>query len=283
MTQLTAKLIFQLPFHLKMQEAYNSSPQSFETESEEIVIYPPLYAPHLAHKKLFALNTKKPRKAELDKLNCIVIDIRRDFLTIPITEEDQKNLVAKARQILYDLLTLCKCRGRQLHISVIDVEHFDYMLRLFNTAGNVMHSTGMSHLTLPSLPFKGSDWHNMCQDLINGNKPELYEILLLDAHSLAYHDPPHAILNAATARDVYIKRFYKSRDRRKAALKSIEQNRPELLQELDCLRRSNNSVKHNGKCQYIEGGKVIEVDSTRAWQLINAVEKAIEYTKSLRC
>lgn len=159
MPKVTAKIIFKLPFSLNMEEVGNSSPQSLKkTRSEEIIIYPPVYAPHLAHRKLWQLKTKKPRKTELNKLNCIVIDIRRYFPTIPITDADQKALVTKAKETLYELLTLLRWRGKQLHISVIDVEHFDFRLRLFDTNGNIIDATGMMHLTLPSLPLKSSDW-----------------------------------------------------------------------------------------------------------------------------
>jgi len=282
MAKVTAKFIFRLPFSLKMQEVRGIKPKRMKREGEEIIIYPPVHTKRdMTEKRLRQLETPKPRITQLNKLNCIVIDIRRDFPTIPLVDEDQKALVIEARQILFDILTLCKCRGRQLHITVIDVEHLDYSLRLFDTEGNMIDATGMGYLTLPSLAFKGSDWNNMCQDLINGNKPELYEILLLDARSLAYHNPPYAILNAATAREVYIKRSFKSRTKRKATLDSLKKNKPELLEELDCLRKTNNLVKHKGKCQYREKGKVIKVDSTRTWQFINAVEEAIEYTKSL--
>lgn len=283
MTQVTAKLIFKLPFTLKMQDVDYANPLPLKRGSEEIVIYLPIYTPNLVHKKLWELNTKKPRKSELDKLNCIVIDIRRDFSTIPPTEREQNELVEKGRDILHNLLTLCRWRGKQLYISVIDVENFDYRLRLFDADGNVIDATGMTHLTLPSLPLKSSDWNNIGQDLISGTMPELYEILLMDARRVVLREPHRAVLDAATAREVYIKRFYKSRKKRESVLNSLKSNKPELLEELDCLRKTNNSVKHKGKCQYRDDktGETIKVDSTRASSFINAVVEAIQYTKSL--
>ena len=67
---------------------------------------------------------------------------------------------------------------------------------------------------------------------------------------------------------------------------SLKEDRPDLYEELDCLRKTNNSVKHTGKCQYYRDrkkGKPIEVDSNRVWKFIGAVEEAIKYTKSLGC
>jgi len=309
MPKVTAKIIFKLPFSLNMEEVGNSSPQSLKkTRSEEIIIYPPVYAPHLAHRKLWQLKTKKPRKTELNKLNCIVIDIRRYFPTIPITDADQKALVTKAKETLYELLTLLRWRGKQLHISVIDVEHFDFRLRLFDTNGNIIDATGMMHLTLPSLPLKSSDWNGICRDLISKNMPELYQTILLDARSVAYHEPRRAVLDAATACEVFIKSFCKTASKNdpnvdpvvysaltpwnagvlhyfhevlKYLFKHSLKEEPDLYRELDCLRKTNNSIKHEGKCQYEDKGKIIQVDSTRATEFINAVDKAIQYTKSL--
>ena len=62
------------------------------------------------------------------------------------------------------------------------------------------------------------------------------------------------------------------------------EDRRALYKELDYLVRANNSVKHAGKCQYKnDKGAVTVVDSTRAKTFIDAVEEAIQYTKSLSC
>lgn len=282
MPQVTAKFIFRLPFFLKMQEVRGIRPKSMTREGEEIIIYPPVHTEkNMIEKRLWQLKTPKPNITQLDKLNCVVIDIRRDFPTIPTSEEDQEELLTKARKILHNILALCRHR-RKIHIGMINIENLDYRLRLFDAGGKLIDATGMTHLTVPAPPFQSSDWDDICQDALSGIMPELHEIFLLDALSVVSQEPRRAVLDTSTAREIYVKRFYKSPSKRKAALNSLKKNKPELLEELDCLQKTNISVKHEGKCQYKDDkDKIVKVDSPRARKFISAVKEAIEYSRSL--
>jgi len=315
MPQVTAKFIFRLPFFLKMQEVRDIRPKSMTRESEEIIIYPPVHTEkNMIEKRLRRLKTPKPNITQLDKLNCIVIDIRRDFPTIPTSEEDQKELLAKARKILHNILALCRYRGK-IHIGMINVENLDYRLRLFDAGGNLIDATGMTHLTVPSPPFQSSDWNDICQDALSGIMPELHEIFLLDARSVVSQEPRRAVLDAAIACEVFIKKFCETGSKSSpkvdpivySALKqskkkegeilfylhevlkylfghSLKNDKQDLYEKLDCLRKTNNSVKHEGKCQYKEKGrkgKIKKVNAPEAREFIGAVKGAIEYTRSL--
>ena len=78
--QITAKFIFQLPFYLKMQEVRNIKPKSVKREGEDITINPPVHsAKNMTERRLWPLETPKPTETQLDKLNCVVIDIKGDF------------------------------------------------------------------------------------------------------------------------------------------------------------------------------------------------------------
>lgn len=309
-TQITAKFIFQLPFCLKMQEVRSIRPKSVKRQGEEIIIYPPVYAKTLIEERLWQLKTQKPRITQLDKLNCIVIDIRRDFQNLQKAEEASEELLAKARENLYQLLNLCRKRGI-LHIGIVNIEKLDYRLRFFDADGNIIKATGMTHLTLPRLPFKSKDWNDICQDLASNKLPEIYEIFLLDAESVVSSESRRAVLDTAIACEVFIKNFcevtrknknigqveYKDLKRKRRnqgeilfyfdkILKflighSLRCERPSLYCKIDCLRLTNNSIKHNGKCEYEKGGKVTEVKYHEVYDFITAVKEAIEYTRSL--
>ncbi|GAH73149.1 unnamed protein product, partial [marine sediment metagenome] len=189
MAQITAKFIFQLPFSLKMQEVRSIRHKSVKREGEEIIIYPPVHTKRdMTEKRLRQLETPKPRITQLYKLNCIVIDIKRDFQNLQKAEEASEELLAKAREILCQLLNLCRKRGI-LHIGTVNIERLDYQLRFFDADGNTIKATGMTHGTLPRLPFKSKDWNDVCQDLASNKLPEIYEIFLLDAKSVASSEP----------------------------------------------------------------------------------------------
>jgi len=317
MTQVTAKFIFKLPFTLKMQEARGIKPKRMKREGEEITIYPPVHTKKdMTERRLWQLKTPKPRITELDTLNCIVIDIRRDFPTIPPTAREQNELVEKGRDILHNLLTLCRWWGK-LHIGRPNVESFDYGLRLFDANGKIIGSAGMTHLTLPSLPFKSSEWSDICQALASEKLTELYEVLLLDARDVVSKEPRRAVLDAATACEVFIEKFCETASKSSpkvdpiiySALKqskkregevlfyfhemlkylfghSLKDDKPDLYEKLNCLCKTNNSVKHEGKCQYKEKGKkgkIKKVNAPEAVEFINAVIEAIKYTQSVGC
>ena len=321
MTKVTAKFVFELPFPIVIQGEYGSSPQSLKTNSEEIVVYAPaLYAPTLSDKPLWRPGPKhhigKVNDEPIWEANCILIDIRRDLATIPIADEDQKALVAKAREILYKILTLCRWRGKQLHINVADIEKFDYRLAYFDNANNpIGEPTGMGYITFLGPPLKSNEWNDICQDLVSETMPELYESLLLDAHSVVSQEPRRAVLDASTACEVFIENFCETASKSSpkvdpiiySALKqskkregevlfyfhemlkylfghSLKDDKPDLYEKLYCLCKTNNSVKHEGKCQYKEKGKkgkIKKVHAPEAREFIKAVEEAIEYTKSL--
>ena len=282
MMQITAKFIFQLPFALKMKEVRNIMPKSIKRGDKEIIIYPPMHTKKDTTEKPFSqLKTPKPRKTQLDKLNCIVIDIRRDLQTIQQVEQASEALLSEARKILYQLLNLCRKR-KIPHIGNINVEKLDYRMRFFDTNGNRIRDTGQTNLTLQTPAFESGKWADICQDLASGNLPEIYEILILDAYSVVSTEPRRAILDASTAREVYVKRFYKSNNKRKSAIKLLRENKPELMEKLDCLQKTNILVKHEGLCGYNDKkGRFTEVDYKRAWEFIQAVQDAIEYTRSL--
>lgn len=292
MTQVIAKFIFKLPFSIMRKREPSIIPQCIKTGSEEIIVYPPAeFGRSLFKEPLWSPDPEKSIGKVNDEpvweVNCIPIHIRRDFPTIPITSEEQEALVTIARDVLYRLLTLYRWRGEQLQVSVTNIEGLSYDLHYFNSANELMYagpsgSSGQSSLHVKLMPRAIIEWDNICQDLISGVAPELYESLLLDARSVVSQEPHRAVLDASTAREIYIKRFYKSRSKRKAALSSLKRDKPGLLDELDFLRKTNNSVKHKGKCQYkTDKDKFIKVDSLRARKFISAVEEAIEYTKSL--
>jgi hypothetical protein len=292
MTEVTAKFIFKLPFSIKIKREHGSNPQYIKTNSEEIVVYPPAkYEYSLFEEPLWSPDPKqfigKINGEPVWNANCIPIHIRRDFSTIPITDEDQKALVAVARDILYKLLTMYRWRGGQLQVNATNIEKLDYDLRYFDSANKRINAgpggaTGTSRISISTMPPKIIEWNDICQDLISGNMPELHESLLLDARSIVSQEPRRAVLDAATACEIYIKRFYKSREKRESTLDSLKKNKPELLKEIERLKDANRFVKHEGLCQYKnDKGKVIPVDSTRARDFINAVEEAIEYTRSL--
>ena len=310
MPQITAKFIFQLPFSLKMQEVRSIRPKSIKRAGEEIIMYPPVYTKTLTEKRLQQLKTPKPRITQLDKLNCIVIDIRRDFQNLQRAEEASEELLVKAKKILYDLLNLCRKRGI-LHIGAVNTEKLDYRLKFFDASGNIMKATGVGHLTLPSLPFPSSVWDDICQDLASSNLPEIYEIFLLDAEDVASSEPRRAVLDTAIACEVFIKNFCESASKSRnidqviyKALKQSKKKEGELLfyfhemlkylfghslkednlslyEKIDCLRLTNNSIKHEGKCQYTKGKKVTKVKYHEVYDFIAVVKGAIEYTRSL--
>ena len=323
MIEVTAKFIFKLPFPIKRKREDGSSPQYIKTGSEEIVVYPPAkYKYSLFEEPLWSPDPKqfigKINGEPVWNANCIPIHIKRDFPTIPITSEDQEALVAVARDILYKLLTVYRWRGGQLQVHVTNIEQLEYDLRYFDSANEPIYAgpggaSGTSLLVLTFMPRQIIEWNDICQDLISGIEPELYESLLLDARSVVSQEPRRAVLDASTACEVFIENFCETASKNNpnvdpvvysyltperagfltyfhVVLKylcghSLKEDRPDLYEELDCLRKTNNSVKHEGKCQYYKGdrkkGKPINVDSSRARKFISAVEEAIEYTKSL--
>ena len=326
MTQITAKFIFELPYYIIMQGKYDSRSQALKTNSEEVVVYAPALCAHpWCDKPSWSPDSKqligKCNDEPIWRAKYIIIDIRQNFLTIPIAAGSQEALVTKARKILYKILTLCRWRGKQPHISVADIEKFDYRLRYFDTANNPIkagpqgvQATGISHLTLPGPPLKSNQWSDICQDLVSGIMPELYEILLLDARSIVSQEPRRAVLDTAIACEVFIKNFCNNANQNNPEVDStvysaltqnarvisysytsyfhevlkylfkhsLKEEKKDLYKELDYLVRTNNSVKHEGKCQYKDKkGNITLVDSTRATDFIRAVEDAIKYTESL--
>lgn len=324
MVEVIAKFVFELPFYIEIQGECSSSPQSMKTPSEEIVVYAPaLNSPYPFNKPPWSPDPEHFR-GEVNgepvwEAKHIIIDIRRHFPTIPIADEDEKALVTKAREILYKLLTLYRWRGKQLQIDVKGIEQFNYRLRYFDAVDNPIdagpgdrQALGTIHLTLTMVSARNNEWDVICQDLVSGVIPEPYESLLLDARSVVSQEPRRAVLDTATACEVFIKKFcddasqsnpevdpvvYSALTPRGVPLlsyfhevlkylfkHSLQEEKQTLYKELDYLVRTNNSVKHEGKCQYKnDKGKPIEVDSTRARDFINAVEGAIQYTKSLGC
>ncbi len=291
--QITAKFIFQLPSPIVMRREYGSRPYQI---TDELVVYAPA--------ALGPPKSKEPQwqpKSEqiiggingepIWEARYIIIDIKRDFPSIPITDEDQKALVARAREILYKILTLYRWRERQLQIDAKNIEGVDYRLHYFDANNNPIDAgpsnaqkTGEVHLTARLIAHKVNKWNDICQHLASGTMPEIYESLILDAYSVVKQEPRRAVLDAATAREVYLERFYKSNSKRRSALEALQQKKPELMKELNCLQDTNTFVKHEGLCGYKdEKGQFIEVDSKRAKEFIKAVEDAIEYTKALAC
>lgn len=324
MIQVTAKFIFKLPFSIQRKREHGSSPQYIKTGSGEIVVYPPAkYEYSLFKEPLWSPDPEqaigKVNGESVWHANCIPIHIRKDFPSIPITDEDQKALVTVARGILHKLLTLYRWRGGQLQVNATNIENLNYDLRYFDSANNLINAgpggaTGTSQLNVALIPLKTIEWKDICQDLISGNMPELYEGLLLDARSVASQEPRRAVLDATTACEVFIKSFCEvasknrntdqvvyealTRSKRKKGellfyfhemLKylfghSLKEDNLFLYVKIDCLRLTNNSVKHKGKCQYKEKGKkgkIKKVYAPEAREFINAVEEAIQYTKSL--
>ncbi len=325
MTEVTAKFIFKLPFPIKRKREDGSSPQYIKTGSEEIVVYPPAkYKYSLFEEPLWSPDPKqfigKINGEPVWNANCIPIHIKRDFPTIPITSEDQEALVAVARDILYKLLTVYRWRGGQLQVHVTNIEQLEYDLRYFDSANEPIYAgpggaSGASHLVLTFMPRQIIEWNDICQDLISGIEPELYESLLLDARSVVSQEPRRAVLDASTACEVFIENFCETASKSSpkvdpiiySALKqskkregevlfyfhemlkylfghSLKDDKPDLYEKLYYLRKTNNSVKHEGKCQYKEKGekgKIKKVHAPEAREFINAVEEAIKYTQSL--
>lgn len=293
--QVTAKFAFELPFPIIRQSDYSSQPKCISVGSDDIVVYAPAVIAYPWSEEpqwqpkpeqiIGGINGKPIWEARY-----IIIDIKRDFPSLPMTDEDQKALVARAKEILYKILTLYRWRERQLQIDVKNIEGIDYRVHYFDANNNPINAgpssvqkTGEVHLTARLIARKVDRWNDICQDLVSGTMPELYEGLILDAYSVVKQEPRLAVLHASTAREVYIKGFYKSKSKRRLTVEALRQNKPELMKELDRLRRANNSIKHKGKCQYTEKGKVTKVNSKRAREFIKAVEDAIQYTKSLVC
>lgn len=317
MTEVTAKFIFELPFTLKMQETRGIKPKRMKRGGDEITIYPPVHTKKdMTERRFWQLKTPKPRITQLDKLNCIVIDIRRDFQNPQKAKSASKELLTTAREILYQLLNLCRKR-EILHIGIINTEKLDHKLRFFDANGDLITATGQTNLTLQSPPFESSKWADVCQDLASGNQTEIYEIFLLDAKNVVSDEPRRAVLDAATACEAFIKKFCETASKsspkvdpiKYSALKqskkregevlfyfhemlkclfgqSLKDDEPDLYEKLYCLCNTNNFVKHEGKCQYKEKGKkgkTKKVNAPEAREFIKAVEEAIQYTKSLGC
>lgn len=322
MIQVTAKFLFKLPYNIQIKRGYGSSPQC-KIGSGEIVIYPPAaYKMSLFEEPLWSPDPEQAvgevNGEQVWSANCIPIHIRKDFTTIPITDEDQNALDDSAREILYKLLTLFRWRAGQPKADMGEIKTFEYALRYFDSENKPISikPDGSKDIlinltvTLKRLK-KPIEWNDICQDLIAGIEPQLYESLLLDASSVVSQDPRHAVLDAATACEVFIENFcetasknnpqidaevYSALTQRAGVLSyfhevvkylfrhSLKEERTDLYKELDCLTRTNNSVKHEGLCQYKnDKGKVITVDSARATEFIDAVENAIQYVKSLGC
>ncbi len=317
MTKVTARFAFNLPFHIVMKGKYQNKPQFIKIDSEEIVVYAPALSPFSDKKPLgkpeyeYVIGEEENGK-RVWKAEWINIDITREFLTIPITDEQQEALVNKAREILYKLLTLYRWRGElQIDPSYLD---FKYDLFYADTEGNHLKAgpgdtKGLIFGTLIVHTGRIPEWNDICQDLISGNTPELYESLLVDAHSVVAQEPRRAVLDAATACEVFIEKYcesakqnnpkfdsvvYSALTQRAGLLsyfhevlrylfrRSLKEEKATIYKELDCLVRTNNFVKHEGLCQYRDDkGKVIQVDSARARAFINAVEEATQYAKSL--
>jgi hypothetical protein len=320
MPQIVAKFIFKLPFSIMRKKEYGSQPQHIKTSSEEIIVYPPAeYGHSLFKEPLWSPDPEKSIGEVNDEpvweVNCIPIHIRRDFPTIPITSEEQEALVTIARDVLYRLLTLYRWRGEQLQVSVTNIEGLSYDLRYFNSANELMYAgpsgaSGQSSLHVKLMPREIIEWDNICQDLISGVAPELYESLLLDAWSVVSQEPRRAILDAATACEVFIKNFCYGASQSNPELDpvvytaltprgtpllsyfhevlkylfkySFQEDEQALYKELDCLIRTNNCVKHEGLLQYKDDkGKIIKVDSHRAREFISTVEETIRISRSL--
>jgi hypothetical protein len=318
--EVNARFLFKLPFSIQRKGEHGNRPKCIQTSSEEIMVYPPAkYEYSLFEKPLWSPDPKqaigKVNGELVWKADCIPIHIRKTFTSIPITDENQQALVTTAREILYKLLTLYRWRGGQLQVTVTDIENLNYDLRYFDSTNKLINagpggSTGISQLNVSLMPFKPIAWNDISQQLVSGAMPELYENLILDAYAVAPEEPRRAILDAATACEVFIKKFcydtsqnnpkvdpivYSALTTRNIPLlsyfhevlkyllkHSLQEEKTKLYQELDCLVRTNNSVKHEGLCRYRnDKGRFIQVDLRRAREFIKAVEHAIEYTKSL--
>lgn len=323
MTKVTGKFAFELPFGITMKGSCGSRPHCITTGSEEIVVYAPaICAPPWSDEPVWSPEPKnligEANGEPVWEAKYIIIDIKRDFSTIPIQDADQKALVAKARKILHKILTLYRWRERQLQIDAKNIEQLNYRLRYYDAANNPVNAgpqgiqkTGAVHLTLHMLPPKVDKWTDICQDLDSGTMPELYESLLLDAYSIVSEEPRRAVLDAVTACEVFIKSFCDETSKSNPEIDpvvysaltesggllyyfhqvlkylfrhSLKEDKTGLYKQLDCLVRTNNSVKHEGLCGYNnDKGRFIEVDSGQAKGFIKAVEEAIQYTKSLGC
>lgn len=321
MTRVTAKFVFELPFHINIQRKRTNRPQLLKTKTEEILIYPPaLNSPYFSKKSPWSPDPQhlvgKVNNRLIWKAKYIIIDIIRDFPIIPITAAQEKALLTTARETLYKVLTLYRWRGKQLQISTTNIEQIDYRVRYFDATGNPMfwgpegaHARGEVHLTVRLVAPRNKEWKVICQDLASGTMPEPYESLLLDARNIVSEEPRRAVLDTATACEVFIENFCQNTSKNNPAIEpiiyqalteragvldyfhevlkylfrhSLKEDKETLYNEIDYLVRTNNSVKHEGKCQYKnDKGVVIPVDSARARKFISAVEEAIKYTKSL--
>ncbi len=323
MTKVTTRFAFELPFPIKRQGEYGSRPQCITTGPDEIVVYAPaVSAPPWSDEPLWRPDSKhligKVNGEPVWDARYIIIDIKRDFPSIPITDEAQKALVARAREILYKILTLYRWRERQLQIDVKNIEGVDYRLRYFDAVNNPINAgpsgvqkTGEVHATVTMLARKVDRWNDICQDLVSGTMPELYESLLLDAYTVVSNEPRRAVLDAATACEVFIEKLCETTSKSNPQVDlvvfkaltggagvldyfhqvlkylckhSLKEEKADLYQELDYLVRANNFVKHEGVCGYNDKkGRFTEVDSKRAREFIKAAEDAIQYTKSFVC
>jgi hypothetical protein len=323
MVQIKAKFAFELPFAIKMQGDYGGRPYCIQSNPEEIVVYAPAPRAYPWADKPFWSPSPENIVGRIGnepvwEAKYIIMDIKKDFLTVPITSEDQEILVAKAREVLYKILTLYRWRERQVHVSVKNIERMNYHLHYFDAADNPIIASpqgtqkiGALHMLVTLVSPQADKWSEICQHLISGAMPQLYESLLLDAYSVVSEEPRRAILDATTACEVFIDSFCESASKNNPEIdpivysaltrhggflyyfhevlkylfkKSLMEDRKDLYDEIDRLIRTNNSVKHEGKCQYKDdNGKVIAVDSAGARKFIKAVEAVIQYTKTLLC
>lgn len=323
MKQVIAKFVFELPFYIEIRGECSNSPQSIKTNSEEIVVYPPaLNSPYPFNKNPWSPDPERLRGKvngePIWEAKYIIIDIKRDFPTIPISAKNEKVLVTVARETLYKVLTLYRWLGKQLQITLTNIETIDYRLRYFDTADNPIdagpggrQATGEIHLTLTMVSTRNNEWNDICQALVSSTMPELYEGLLLDARSIVSEEPRFAILDAATACEVFIENFCETASKndpnvdpvvysslisnagilayfhevlRYLFKHSLKDEKSDLYREIDYLVRTSNFVRHEGLCLYKnDKGNITQVDSTRARDLIKAVEEAIQYTKALVC
>ncbi|MBA7714442.1 hypothetical protein ES703_123465 [subsurface metagenome] len=316
--QVTAKFIFELPFPILMQGEYGSRSHQI---TEEIVVYAPaVEGPPWSEEPQWEPEAKHFRGISNGQptwvARYIIMDIKRDYSSIPITGEDQKALVAKAREILHKMLTLYRWQERQLQLDVKNIEQVDYRLWYYDVAGNLIDAgpsgiqkTGAVHLTVTFPARKVDRWNDICQHLASGTMPELYESLILDAYSIVNQEPRRAVLDTATACEVFIEKFCEATSKNNPEVDavvikalttgagvldyfhqvlkylckhSLKEEKEDLYQELDYLVRTNNFVKHEGLCGYNnKKGRFVDVDSKRAKEFIGAVEETIRHTKSL--
>ncbi|MBA7585619.1 hypothetical protein ES708_27604 [subsurface metagenome] len=325
MPQITAKIVFKLPFSIIRNREDGNKPQCIKTGSEEIIVYPPeKYILSLPEETLWSPDHEevmgKPNDEPVWKADCTTVYIRKDFSAIPITGEEQKALVVVARDIIYRLLTMYRWQGRQLQVNANNIEGFNYDLRYFDSANKRIKAgpgstKGGVVINIPPMIQEIIGWDDICQYLVSEVEPELYESLLLDAWGAVFNEPRRAVLDAATACEVFIENFcetarkgspkvdpiiysalQQSKKREGEVLfyfhemlsylfgHSLKADKQDLYEKLYYLCKTNNFVKHEGKCQYKEKGKkgkIKKVNAPEAREFISAVEEAIKYTKSL--